>query len=297
MGSVPKRFFALMRRRSPLASTPGQDQDYSPVPEGDALLGTGADQLRAYLTLHPTRAASVESACLPLREYLLREQPAGDVDEILAMLPNSVRAVQESRPTLWDAVFTDLSEATRGGPGITMSPLVVLMSLAISRHVHGMEQEGLLYVASDARAIADRLLGEIPGFDDVVAELMDISRSTIAARATQARVGSVLVHRRFRVEGSLDVVMLQHLAQGRPTDLLKRVTADIDHHALSVWFGDIRIARDWQPATDPGSTSVVVLSVRVPVTSIWLAPRREYQEFLISAEALSPEHVEVLNRD
>ena len=267
------------------------------MPEGDALLGTGADQLRAYLVLHPTRAATIEAACLPLRKHLRAiDADAGGTGDIAALLPHSFAAARREDQTIWDAVFSDLGDATQGGPGITLSPLVVLMSAAISRSVHDAEDEGLLFASSDARSVADRLLDDVPGFADVVAELLDVSRSTIAARATQAGIDSVLVHRRFRMTESLDAVRLQELDGNSSAELLSLVADDIDYHTLSVWFSDIEVARDWSPSADPASTSVVVLSARVPVSSIWLAPRSS-REFLISAEALIPEHIEVLNRD
>lgn len=294
---MPNKFFARFRRRAPVVAAPGQDEAYSPAPEGDALLGTGADQLRAYLVLHPRRAAALEAACLPLRNRLLAADEAGDVSELAVVLPQCARAAAANAPTLWDALFTDLVDATQGGPGITLSPLVVLMSTAISRSVYGSADQGLLYVSSEARSTADRLLADVPGIEKVVADLMEISRSTIAARATQAGIDSVLVHRRFRMTEAMDAVLLQQLESGPPAELVHRVADDIDFHTLSVWFADIRVARDWTPSADPASTSVVVLSVRVPVSSIWLAPRRESGELLISADALVPEHSEVLNRD
>lgn len=295
---MPNKFFARLLRRAPVVATPGQDEAYSPAPEGAALLDTGADQLRAYLVLHPRRAAALEAACLPLRNRLLDLAAAGDTaSDLAAMLPHCARAAATNAPTLWDAVFTDLVEATQGGPGITMSPLVVLMSTAISRSVYGSEDEGLLYVSSEARSTADELVADVPGIGQVIADLMEISRSTIAARATQAGIDSVLVHRRFRMTEATDAVLLHQLENGPPGDLVHRVAEDIDFHTLSVWFADIRVARDWSPSADPASTSVVILSVRVPVSSIWLAPRRERGELLISAEALVPEHSEVLNRD
>lgn len=277
---------------------PAPHEAYSPAPEGDALLGTGPDQLRAYLVLHPTRAASLEAACLPLRNRLraVADDEAA-TDDVASMLPHSFAAARNDEQTIWDAVFTDLSDATQGGPGITLSPLAVLMSAAVSRSVHDTEDDGLLFVSSDARAVADRLLDEVPGFGGVVGELMDVSRSTIAARATQAGVESVLLHRRFRMTESADAVRLHQLEDDSSAELLSRVAADVDYHSLSVWFSDIAVARDWSPSADPASTSVVVLSIRVPVSSVWLAPRSDTREFLISAEALTPEHVEVLNRD
>lgn len=280
-----------------MVTAPVRDEVYSPEPEGDAILGTGADQLRAYLVTHPTRAAALEAACLPLRRRLLAvtEWDASS-DEIATLLPYSYRAATRGDPTLWDAVFTDLVEATQGGPGITTSPLVVLMSTAISRSVYASEDEGLLFVASEARSVADRLLGEVDGIDEVVAELMRVSRDTIAARATQAGIDTVLVHRRFRMTESLDAVQLHQLEGSATADLVTRVADDIDFHTMSVWFGDISVPRDWSPSADPASTSVVVLSVRVPVSSIWLAPRPG-REFLVSAESFVPEHIEVLNRD
>ena len=282
----------------PVVTAPSQDEVYSPEPEGDAILGTGADQLRAYLVLHPNRAVALEMACTPLRERLrtVAETDAAS-DEVAAVLPHAYQAARRNDLTIWDAVFTDLGDATSGGPGITLSPLVVLMSIAISHSVYAAEDEGLLFVSSEARSEADRLVEGVPGISAVVADLMDISRSTIAARATQAGIDSVLVHRRFRMAESLDVMQLHQLENGPPADLLTRVADDIDFHTLSVWFGDIAIPRSWSPSADPASTSVVVLSVRVPVPSIWLAPRRESPEFLISAESLVPEHIEVLNRD
>ncbi|MET0933310.1 MAG: hypothetical protein ABWX56_06315, partial [Mycetocola sp.] len=295
---VRNRFFARWRRRAPVVTAPSQDEVYSPAPEGEAILGTGADQLRAYLMTHPTRAAALEAACLPLRDRLSASSgPDAASDEIATLLPHTSQAVTSNDPTIWDAVFTDLGEATQGGPGITLSPLVVLMSTAISRSVYESEDEGLLFVASEARSVADRLLAEVEGIDAIVAELMAISRDTIAARATQAGLESVLVHRRFRMTETLDAVQLHQLESLPSADLVTAVADDLDFHTLSVWFGDIAIPRNWSPAADPASTSVAVLSVRVPVSSIWLAPRRDNSEFLISAESLVPEHVEVLNRD
>ncbi|MBG6238055.1 hypothetical protein IWX78_001010 [Mycetocola sp. CAN_C7] len=289
-------FLAWFQRRVPVAAPPGQDEDYSPVPEGEALLGTGPDQLRAWLLLHPRRAAALEAACAPLRERLASVSDA-EPSALSGRFPHSSRAARDPDATMWDALFSDLSEASSGGPGITLNPLAVLMSVAVSHAVYSSDDGGLLFVAADARSAADTIVDEIPGIGNVIADLLDVSRSTIAARATQAGITSILVHRRFTTSESPGVIIEHQLDSGPASTLVGRVAADIDFHTLSLWFDDIDIARDWSPAADPSSTSVVVLSVRVPVESIWMAPRRNSRDFLISAEALEPVHSEVLNRD
>ncbi len=295
---MPRNFFNRLRRRAPVVVSPGQDAAYCPESDGDALLGTDADRLAAYLRTQPRRLAALEASCTPLRQRIRElqadEDPTGDV---VRMLSHSVRAAAANAPTIWDAVFTDLVEATHGGPGITVNPLAVLMSRSVSRSVFGLEAEGLLYVSSEARRVADRLLEVIPGFGEVVDDLMAISRATVAARAVQAGVSSVLVHRRFRMTEAMDAVLAHQLDKTPAPDLVRRVADEIDFLPLSLWSTDIRVARDWSRAADPSSTSVVILSGRVPISSIWMAPRRQARELLISAEALMPEHSEVLHRD
>ncbi|MET1053564.1 MAG: hypothetical protein ABWX65_13090 [Mycetocola sp.] len=291
-------FLAWFQRRAPAVDSLGQDEAYSPAPEGDALLGTGPDQLRAWLLLHPARAAALEASCAPLRERLAAVAETDSSGSLAEMFPNSSVAAADPEATMWDALFLDLVDATSDGPGITLNPLTVLMSTSVARALYSADDTGLFYVAADARSAAESLVAGIPQLGDAIADLLEVSRSTISARATQAGLTGILVHRRFRTSESPEVVIEHQLDDGASeSSLVDRVAADIDFHTLSIWYDDIQTARDWSPAADPASTSVIVLSVRVPIASIWMAPRRTSRDFLISAEALEPVHSEILNRD
>jgi hypothetical protein len=295
------RFLARLRPRLPLAVSHGQDESYSPAAEGCDLLGTGVDHLGAYLKLHPARLTALVEMCQPVAEEMRAALAAAADDRIRRTFPATANVVATGFGQVWDALARDLLDATAGGPGLTNEPLIVLMSKAISNVLFASDDNGLLYAASEAREAAAWLDDVMPSLLPAITELGVLSRDAIGLRAARVGLDSVLLHRRVPNVAAEDVFRLQRLAPLSPSQLATPEVSDlvrsmVRFRTLSVWASDLPVVRDWPLGDDPGTTSSVVLSIRVPVTSLWFAPRSNDREFLISPEALSLDHVEVLHR-
>lgn len=298
---MPPNFLARLRPRLPFAGSNGHDAAYSPPIEGGALLGTGVDHLRAYLTLHPTRLDTLNRLCAPIGEHIRQVQNSTKTCAPCTVFAHTSRAVSEQRPALWEALFQDLLDSTAGGPGLTMTPLIVLMSSAISEIIYSSADSGLLFASSEARAAAAELTAQMPFLMPAVTELVKVSRDAIGLRAARVGVDSVLVHRRFTTVMAADIVRLHQLgplsgSEPIDQDIVDTVMSMVSLRTLAVWSADIAFSRNWLPGQDPGTQSSVVLSIRVPVASVWLAPCPHRNDFLISPDDLTLAHVEVLHR-
>lgn len=289
-----------MRPRLPRVVLDGQDPSYAPAAEGCDLLGTGVDHLRAYLKLRPARLDALTELCVPIGEHMRAQQSAGSPSQCSVFVHTS-RAVAERRPALWEALVEDLLDATAGGPGLTSTPLVVLLSRAISNTVYGSEDSGLLFAASEARTTANSLVESLPSLMPAITEIALLSRDAIGLRAARIGLRSVLLHRRVTSVSAEDIFRLHQLgplssAQLAQPDIADIVRSMVHFRTLSVWASDLAAARDWPAGADPGTQSCMVLSIRVPVSSLWFAPRSNDREFLLSPEGIRLDHVEVLHR-
>ncbi|MCP2030890.1 hypothetical protein L1277_000954 [Okibacterium sp. HSC-33S16] len=292
---------ARLRPRLPRVASHGEDESYAPAAEGCDLLGTGVDHLRAYLTLHPAKLAVLLERCEPVVEEMRAALEAWPDDGIPQIFPATTAVVTSGSGEVWEGLARDLLDATAGGPGLTNAPLIVLMSKAIATVLYDSDDNGLLYAASAARTTAARLDDVMPSLMPAVTELVLLSRDAIGLRAARVGLDSVLLHRRVPNVAAEDVFRLQRLtplsrsrlADPEVSDLVRSI---VRFRTLSVWASDLPVVRDWAPGEDPGTQSSVVLSIRVPVTSLWFAPRSNDREFLISPDGVSLEHVEVLHR-
>ncbi|MFU8948037.1 hypothetical protein ACLRGF_15045 [Mycetocola zhadangensis] len=294
-------FLARMRPRLPRAVSHGQDESYSPAAEGCDLLGTGVDHLRAYLTLHPARLEALRALCVPITDHLRGRLDRSPSESSCGVFPHTLAAVADGQPEVWEGMLRDLLDATAGGPGLTVTPLVVLMSRAISGVLYDSEDNGLLFASSEARAAAQELLEDLPELMPVITEMVLLSRDAIVLRAARVGLDSVLLHRRVPTVSREDIFRLHQLGplsgkQLADPEISDFVRSTVTFRTLSVWASDLPVARNWPLGADPGTQSAMVLSIRVPVTSLWLAPRSNDREFLISPEAIQLEHVEVLHR-
>ena len=300
-GLVPLNFFARVRPRLPLAAADGHDEAYSPPAEGCDLLGTGVDHLRAYLKLHPTRLATLHELCAPVGDHLRAVQSDAAADSLRRFFPWAAQAAASGEPTLWEAILQDLLDSTAGGPGLTVTPVIAIISRAMSDILYGSEDNGLLFAASDARTTAIRLVHDVPSLMPAVTELVLLSRDAIGLRAARVGLHSILLHRRVPNVDSEDLFELQRTGPLSATQLARpelydRVRSMIDFRTLSVWASDLSVARNWPAGADAGTQSALVMSIRVPVSSLWFAPRSNDREFFISPEAIRLDHVEVLHR-
>ncbi len=298
-GTMPPKFLTRMRPRLSFADTHGHDEAYAPPIEGMELLGTGVDQLRAYLMLHPARLEELTRLCAPIGEHIAeRITAAGCVP--CATFAHTTRAVTEKRPALWEALFQDLLDSTADGPGLTVSPLIVLMSGAISEIIYASKDRGLLFASSEAREAAAELREQMPSLMPAVIELVTVSRDAIRVRAARIGIESVLVHRRFSTVKPADILRLHQLGplagEWVDEDLVDTVMSMVPVRTLAVWSASLATARHWPAGEDPGTQSSVVLSIRAPVASLWLAPCPNRMDFLLSPGELALAHVDVLHR-
>lgn len=285
----------------PLAAADGHDESYSPPAEGCDLLGTGVDHLRAYLKLHPTRLERLQKLCEPVGEHIRVAQDGDTDDSLRRFFPRTVQAAADSRSALWEAILQDLLDSTAGGPGLTITPVIAIISRAMSDVLYGSEDNGLLFAASEARTTAIQLVHDVPSLLPAVTELVVLSRDAIGLRAARIGLHSVLLHRRVPNVDAEDLFELQRTgplsaAQLAVPVLYDRVRSMVEFRTLSVWASDLAAARNWPPGADAGAQSSLVLSIRVPVSSLWFAPRSNDREFFISPEAIRLDHVEVLHR-
>ncbi|RLQ86161.1 hypothetical protein D9V28_04825 [Mycetocola zhadangensis] len=299
MEFVTLSFLSRMRQR-PVASH-GQDTSYSPPAEGCDLLGTGVDHLRAYLRTQPTRLETLEELCAPIGEHLRTALDEPQRTSSRSVFSHSLAAVAAGQPVLWEALLQDLLDATSGGPGLTVTPLLVLMSRAISNVLYDSDDNGLFFAASEARTTANRLVDELPTLLPAITIFVTSSRDAIGLRAARMGLDSVLLHRRIPNISAEDILALHRMGplgreQLADPDTANALRAMAPFRTLSAWASDISAARDWPLGDDPGTPSSVVVSIRVPVTSLWFAPRSHDREFLISPEGVVLDHVEVLHR-
>jgi hypothetical protein len=295
---MPPNFLARMRPRLPLVGAHGQDEAYSPPAEGCDLLGTGVDHLRAYLTLHPTRMETLIELCAPVGEHMRSDNDSGLPATVL---PRTAEAVAVGEPAVWEALLQELLDSTAGGPGLTVTPLIVLMSRAMSNILYSSDDNGMLFAASEARETANEVVAEMPDLLPAITELVSLSRDAIGLRAARIGLDTVLLHRRVSTVSAEDIFRLQQLGPlSRPQlddpDVANTVLSMVRFRTLSTWASDLPVARDWPLGEDPGTLSSLVLSIRVPITSLWFAPRSNDREFLISPDAITLEHVEILHR-
>ena len=298
-GRVSFSFLTRMRPRP--AASHGQDTSYSPPAEGCDLLGTGVDHLRAYLMTHPTRRETLQDLCAPIGEHMRTTLASSPNGSSCAVFPHAMAAVATGHPDLWEALLQDFLDSTSGGPGLTVTPLVVLMSRAISNILYDSDDNGLLFAASEARTTATQLADDLPTLLPAITCFVALSREAIGLRAARIGLDSVLLHRRVPNVSAEEIFTLQRLGPLGPTqladpDISSTVHAMAQFRTLSTWATDLSAARDWPLGADPGTQSSVVISIRVPVASLWLAPRSQDREFLISPEGVVLDHVEVLHR-
>lgn len=298
---MPPSFLARLRPRRPFAGPHGQDEGYVPAMEGAELLGTGVDHLRAYLMLHPTRLEALNQLCAPIGDHIRAKLSSPAECAPCTIFTHTTRAVSEGRPALWEALLQDLLDSTGEGPGLTVSPLIVLMSGAISEIIYASSDTGLLFASSEARAAAAALREQMPFLMPAVIELVSVSRDAIGLRAARIGIDSVLVHRRFSTVMPADILRLHTLgprASSQPVDadVVDTVMSMVPLRTLAVWSANLADARNWPAGEDPGTQSSVVLSIRAPVSSLWLAPCPNRKDFLISPDDLTLAHVEVLHR-
>ena len=300
-GVVSPNFFARVRRRLPITAVDGHDEEYSPPAEGCDLLGTDVDHIRSYLKLHPARLETINELCAPVGEHLRAAQDNATSDPLRRYFPQAAEAVAHGRPDLWEAILQDVLDSTAGGPGLTVTPVIALISRAMSDILYGSEDNGLLFAASEARTTAIQLVDDCPALMPAITELVLLSRDAIGLRAARTDLHSVLLHRRVPNVSAEDLFELQRsgplsTAQLAEPGLYDTVRSMIDFRTLSVWASDLSAARDWPLGADLGTQSCLVLSIRVPVSSLWFAPRSNDREFLVSPEAIRLDHVEVLHR-